>query len=348
VRSEAFNDARHKKGVELKNRVVSGYRPTGKLHLGHYHGNLKTMISLQETNDCYFFVADWHALTTGYRDTSMLGVYTTEMVLDWLAAGLDPDKCTIYRQSDISSIPELVLYFSMVMPLGELERCTTYKEQLRELDSRVVNTYGFLGYPVLMATDILIVDAELVPVGEDQVPHLELTREIARRFNGLYGRTFPEPQAILSEAPKIPGTDGRKMSKSYDNTIGLDDDPEAIRRKVRKMITDPARVRRDDKGHPEVCTVFQLYKAYPEGGLDEVASQCSAALIGCTDCKDELARRIAEGLAGFRERRAELAENPRIAADILSAGADKVNPIASRSLASARNAMNIGSLQGSP
>jgi len=205
----------------LKDRVVSGYRPSGRLHLGHYHGNLKTMIGLQETHECYFFVADWHALTTGYRDTSMLGTYTTEMVLDWLAAGLDPEKCTIYRQSDIHSIPELVLCFSMIMSLGELERCPTYKEQLRELDARVVNTYGFLGYPVLMAADILIVDAELVPVGEDQLPHLEITREVARRFNSLYGKTFPEPQPILSKAPKIPGTDGRKMSKSYNNYVQL-------------------------------------------------------------------------------------------------------------------------------
>ena len=177
----------------MKDRVVSGYRPSGRLHLGHYHGNLSNMVRLQETHECFFFVADWHALTTDYRDTSHLGEWTTEMVLDWLAAGLDPDRCTIYRQSDISGIPELVLYLGMVITLGELERNPTYKEQLRELDSRVVNTYGFLGYPVLMATDILAVDAELVPVGEDQLPHLELTREIARDFNSLYGQTFPEP-----------------------------------------------------------------------------------------------------------------------------------------------------------
>lgn len=328
----------------MKNRVVSGYRPTGKLHLGHYHGNLKTMIGLQDSHDCYFFVADWHALTTGYRDTSMLGTYTTEMVLDWLAAGLDPDRCTIYRQSDIAGIPELVLYFSMVMPLGELERCPTYKEQLRELDARVVNTYGFLGYPVLMATDILSVEAELVPVGEDQLPHLELTREIARKFNALYGDTFTEPQPILSEAPKIPGTDGRKMSKSYGNFIGLEEDPETIRLKVRKMVTDPARVRRDDRGHPDVCSVFQMYGAYPEGSLEKLAAECSEALIGCTDCKDELARRIAKDLSGFRARRSGLAADPGVVAEILAAGKDKVCPIADASLAKARNAMRIGSL----
>jgi tryptophanyl-tRNA synthetase len=297
-----------------------------------------------ETHECYFFVADWHALTTGYRDTSMLGPYTTEMVLDWLAAGLDPGKCTIYRQSDIHCIPELVLCLSMIISLGELERCPTYKEQLRELDARVVNTYGFLGYPVLMAADILVVDAELVPVGEDQLPHLELTREIARRFNSLYGKTFPEPQPILSRAPKIPGTDGRKMSKSYDNYIQLDDSVEEIRIKVRKMITDPARKRREDKGHPEVCTVFELYKAHLPELVGDRTKDCSEALLGCTDCKDELAKKIAEDLAPFRERRESLARNPAVVREILEAGASKVNPMASEGLERARRAMNIGTL----
>lgn len=328
----------------MKDRVVSGYRPSGRLHLGHYHGNLKTMTRLQETHDCYFFVADWHALTTDYRDTSMLGAFTTEMVLDWLAAGLDPEKCTIYRQSDIERIPELVLYFSMITTLGELERCPTYKEQLRELDSRGVNTYGFLGYPVLMATDILIVDAELVPVGEDQLPHLEMTREIARRFNSLYGQTFPEPQAILSHSPKIPGTDGRKMSKSYDNYIGLDDEPGEILRKVRKMITDRARVRRQDKGHPDKCSVFELYKAYPEVDLVKRSGECEEALIGCTDCKDELAAIIADDMEGLRSRRAELAGNPGVVGEILEAGAAVVRPIAGEILGLARDAMSIGTL----
>jgi len=329
----------------LKDRVVSGYRPSGRLHLGHYHGNLSNMVRLQETHECFFFVADWHALTTDYRDTTRLGEWTTEMVLDWLAAGLDPDRCTIYRQSDISGIPELVLYLGMVITLGELERNPTYKEQLRELDSRVVNTYGFLGYPVLMATDILAVDAELVPVGEDQLPHLELTREIARDFNSLYGQTFPEPQPILSPAPKIPGTDGRKMSKSYGNYIGLDEEPEQIRKKVRKMITDPARMRRDDKGHPEVCSIYTLYKVYFPDELESVADECSQALVGCTDCKDRLAERIAADLAGFREKRAELAGRPQVVGEILAAGAATVNPIVDGSLSRARSAMNIGTLQ---
>jgi tryptophanyl-tRNA synthetase len=328
----------------LKDRVVSGYRPSGRLHLGHYHGNLKNMVELQETRECYFFIADWHALTTVYRDTSMLGTWITEMVLDWLAAGLDPEKCTIYRQSDIRGIPEIALYFGMVITLGELERNPTYKEQLRELDSRVVNTYGFLGYPVLQASDILAVDAEWVPVGEDQLPHLELTREIARDFNSLYGDTFPEPQPILSKAPKIPGTDGRKMSKSYNNYIGLDEEPGQISKKVRKMITDPARKRRDDKGHPEVCSVFTLYNVYFPGETEAVAADCRSAAIGCTDCKDRLAGRIADDLTPFRERRAELAKTPGIVAEILDTGADRVNPIVEDSLERARSAMKIGTL----
>lgn len=329
----------------MKNRVVSGYRPTGRLHLGHFHGNLKNMVSLQESHDCYFFIADWHALTTDYRDTSKLAKYTSEMMIDWLAAGLDPDKCTIYRQSDITSIPELVLYFGMTLSLGELERCPTYKEQLRELDSRVVNTYGFLGYPVLMAADILIVGAELVPVGEDQVPHLELTREIARRFNSLYDGIFPEPQPILSKAPRIPGTDGRKMSKSYGNYIQLDEEPGEILKKINKMITDPARKRRDDKGHPEVCSVFQLHGAYlPKEKLDEVDGLCREAGIGCTECKKMLAENVNESLAGFREERKRLEKRPEIVGDILREGSLKVNEIASGYLAEARNAMRIGAL----
>ena len=328
----------------MKDRVVSGYRPSGRLHLGHYHGNLKNMIELQETHQCFFFVADWHALTTVYRDTSMLGEYTTEMVLDWMAAGLDPAKCTIYRQSDIESIPELVLYFGMIMTLGELERCPTYKEQLRELGARVVNTYGFLGYPILMAADILIVDAELVPVGEDQLPHLEITREIARNFNSLYGTNLSEPQPILSKTPKIPGTDGRKMSKSYDNAIMLEDGPEEIRKKVRKYITDPARKRREDKGHPDVCTIYQLYKVYFSEQLEEVADECKGALIGCTECKDRLAQRIAEELEPFRTRRAELKGNPSVVGEVLATGAEKVRPIAAQTLEKAKEAMNIGEL----
>ena len=329
----------------MKGRVVSGYRPSGRLHLGHFHGNLKNMVALQDTNECFFFVADWHALTTDYRDTSQLGYYTTQMVLDWLAAGLDPGRCTIYRQSDVPAIAEIFLYFSMVTTLGELERCPTYKDQLRELGTRNINTYGFLGYPVLQAADICGMDGELVPVGEDQLPHLELTREIARRFNSIYGDVFPEPQPMLSKAPRIPGTDGRKMSKSYDNYIGLEDEPETIRKKVRKMITDPARKRRADKGHPEVCSVFELYNAYPPLGAEAVAEQCRQATIGCTDCKDDLADAIADEMAPFRERRLELAKKPEMVEEILEAGGAKAREITGAKVELARRAMNVGNLQ---
>lgn len=328
----------------MKGRVVSGYRPSGRLHLGHFHGNLKKMVELQDTNECFFFVADWHALTTDYRDTSRLGYYTTQMVLDWLAAGLDPGRSTIYRQSDVLSIAELFLYFSMITTLGELERCPTYKDQLRELETRMINTYGFLGYPVLQAADILGMDGELVPVGEDQLPHLEITREIARRFNSIYGDVFPEPQPILSKAPRIPGTDGRKMSKSYMNHIGLEEGAEEIKAKVRKMITDPARMRRKDKGHPEVCSVFEFYGAYPALDAEALAKECREAGIGCTDCKDMLGKAIAEEMAPFRERREELSKKPQVVADILAEGSEHAREIAGVVVADARRAMNLGSL----
>lgn len=330
----------------MKDRVLSGYRPSGKLHLGHYHGNLKRMVELQETNECFFFVADWHALTTMYKDTSLLAEFSSEMVLDWIAAGLDPEKSTIYRQSDFPEIAELALYFGMVITLGELERCPTYKEQLRELDKRGVNTYGFLGYPVLQAADILIVDAELVPVGEDQLPHLELTREIARDFNHLYGPLFPEPKGLLSRAPRIPGPDARKMSKSYENTIELTDAPEVIRKKIRKYITDPQRQRRDDPGRPEVCSIFQLCKVYFEESIDDIAAECEGALIGCTDCKDRLADRISGDLAGFREKRLEIAGESGLAEKVLNEGAEKVRPVMDATLGRVRKAMNVRNLRG--
>ncbi len=328
-----------------KGRVVSGYRPSGRLHLGHYHGNLKVMTDLQKKRDCFFFVADWHALTTEYRDTSMLWTYTKEMVLDWLAAGLDPQECTIYRQSDIKHIPELMLYFSMITSLGELERCPTYKQQLRELDERLVNTYGFLGYPVLMAADILIIKGSEVPVGEDQVPHLELTRGIARKFNALYGSVFPEPSPILSQVPRILGTDGRKMSKSYGNYIDLLDSEDDIRAKVRKMITDPARVRRSDRGHPDVCSVFDLYRAYSSRVFpEERAKECLEAKVGCIDCKDEIARVIYEDLSDFREKRKTVYNDESIVAEILNEGAKKVMPIAGETLEEVRSSIRIAKI----
>ncbi len=325
----------------MRKRVLSGNRPTGKLHIGHYHGALKNWLKLQDEYECFFFVADWHALTTNYDNVSTLKNDIQEMVIDWLALGLDPQKSVIYKQSDISEVAELSLYLSMITPLGWLERCPTYKEQLQELKEKDIATHGFLGYPVLQAADILIVHGDFVPVGEDQLAHLELTREIARRFNYLYGDYFGEPQALLTEVRRLPGIDGRKMSKSYGNAIFLSDSPEEIEKKVRQMITDPQRVRRTDKGHPEVCTVFALHKAYSQDILKDIETQCREALRGCTECKDILAERISESLVDFRKKRAELVKNPEIVSQILKEGADKVKPIASKTLNEVRKRMNV-------
>lgn len=325
----------------MATRILTGYRPTGKLHLGHLHGNLMRMIELQEEAECFFFIADWHALTTDYQDPSRLRTFTEEMVLDWLAAGIDPDKAAIYRQSDLPEVAEFQLYLSMITPLGWLERVPSFKEQQEQLRGREIATHGFLGYPVLQAADILIVRAEGVPVGEDQLPHLELTREIVRRFNYLYGETFAEPQSLLSAAPRIPGTDGRKMSKSYGNQISLSEPPEEIRRKVLSMITDPARRTRRDPGDPEKCSVYELHKLYTADRLEEISSNCRTAGWGCVECKEVLAERIAGSLGDFRERRKELESKPGVAWKVLEEGLRKVRPIAGEVLAEVRRRMGM-------
>ncbi len=322
-------------------RVLTGYRPTGRLHLGHLVGNLQNMLELQSEYDSYFFVADWHALTTEYADTTRLIDYTTEMVLDWLAFGLDPQKSTMYRQSDVPEVAELALYLGMLTPIAWLERNPTYKEQLAELKSKEIATFGFIGYPVLQAADIMIVRGEMVPVGEDQLPHLELTREIARRFNHYYGDYLTEPQAILSKGKRVPGTDGRKMSKSYGNAIFLTDEPDVIAKKVRQMITDPARVRLQDLGHPEVCSVFAMHGIFTKEQTEQIASQCRLAEIGCTACKDLLSGAISEALSDFRDRRAELGAHPELAEEALAVGAAKVREIAAQTMADVRARMNI-------
>lgn len=313
----------------MAKRVVTGYRPTGHLHLGHYHGVIKNMLELQEKYECFFFVADWHALTTDYETPENIAIYTESMVIDWLAAGISPEKAVIYRQSDLPEVAELTLYFGMITPLGWLERNPTYKEQLRELKKRHLQTYGFLGYPVLQAADILIVLGEVVPVGEDQLPHLELTREIARRFNSLYGDYFPEPEHLLSSVARIPGTDGRKMSKSYDNAIFLSDEPDVIRDKVMNMFTDPKRIYRRDPGHPDECPVFALHQLHAsDEEAENIKNQCLNAEIGCRDCKAMLAEKLIEDLKPFRDKRAELASNPGLAHDVLEKGKEKVLPVA--------------------
>ncbi|MDO8886867.1 tryptophan--tRNA ligase [Candidatus Oleimmundimicrobium sp.] len=325
----------------MKKRIVSGNRPTGKLHIGHYHGALQNWIELQDKYDCFFFVADWHALTTKYDETENLRKDTEDMVIDWLAAGLNPSKCTIYRQSDLPEVAELSLYFSMITPISWLERCPTYKEMLKEIDYKDISTHGFLGYPILQTADIVLYHGELVPVGEDQLPHLELGREIVRRFNYFYGQYFPEPQAVLSHTKRVIGTDGRKMSKSYGNSINLSDSPKEILKKVQTMITDPVRIKRTDPGHPEVCLVHGLHKIYSADHIDEIVKECKSGKIGCVECKKLLAERINESLVDFRAKRAELEKDPGQVWKILEFGAKKVRPIAQETLREIRKRINI-------
>jgi tryptophanyl-tRNA synthetase len=329
-------------------RVVTGYRPTGRLHLGHLLGNIGSMQRLQLEHDCFFFIADWHALTTDYENTSAIVQNTHDVVLDWIAAGIDPFRATIYKQSDVPEVAELALYLSMLTPLGWLERNPTYKEQLRELSERHITTHGFLGYPVLQCADIAIVRGDLVPVGEDQVPHLELTREIVRRFNRLYADVFPEPQALLTESRRVPGPDGRKMSKSFDNVIWLGDTPERIAEVVASAVTDPAKVRRDDPGNPDVCTVYHWWQQFHPDRAPDVAAGCRAGHLGCVDDKNALAAELSERLAPFRERRADLAEKAGIVEEVLSAGRAKIRPIVTETIEAVRDAMKLQTTRRHP
>lgn len=324
-----------------KGTILSGMRPTGALHLGNYFGALENWVKLQEDYDCYFFVADWHALTTGYEDTSEIKNNINELVIDWISAGLDPEKCVIFLQSSIKEHAELHLLFSMTTPLSWLVRCPTYKDQLNQLKDKNITTYGFLGYPCLQAADILVYKAGFVPVGEDQLPHLELTREIARRFNYIFGEVFPEPQAILTKAKVLPGTDGRKMSKSYGNTIALSDSPDEVRKKVSTMITDPARVKKDDPGHPEVCTVFSFHKVFNESEVSQIEEQCRGGKIGCVQCKKNLANRMVEYLEPIYERRQKLLENPNMVKEVITSGNEKARKIAQNTMENVRKAMKI-------
>ena len=322
--------------------VVSGMRPTGKLHLGHLLGTLRNWVALQDRYDCHFFVADWHVLTTDYEKPEKVPGFVDEMVLDWLAAGLDPERCVIFRQSDLLEHAELALLFGMITPVPWLERNPTYKEQKEQLTDRDLSTYGFLGYPVLQAADILLYKADLVPVGVDQVPHVELTREIARRFNHLYGEVLPEPQALLSPTPKVPGTDGRKMSKSYGNAIWLDEDPQSIETRLGKMATDPARVRRTDPGDPELCPAFNLHRVYcTPDEIELVTTGCKTAGIGCLECKKIMIKHVIADLAPHRERRAQLASRQGYVRDVLAAGTERARAIARRTMTEVRDAMGL-------
>ena len=394
-------------------RVLSGMRPTGPLHLGNYHGALRNWVELQYQYECYFFIADWHALTTGYEDTSQLKDHIHAVLIDWLAAGLNPGVSTLFVQSSVPEHAELHLLLSMITPLGWLERVPTYKEQQAELKEKDLATYGFLGYPLLQSADILLYRPAFVPVGEDQVAHVEITREIARRFNHLYGREpdfeqkaekavkslggrnsalyrqlrrkyqetgeaesleraralvqsnnritvadrerllgyleggavsiLPEPQVLLTATPRVPGLDGRKMSKSYGNTIGLREEPDAVAQKLRTMQTDPARVRRTDPGDPEKCPVWDLHKIYSdESTRSWVNEGCRTAGIGCLDCKKPVIEKIVEEIGAMRRRAQEYEDNPDLVRSIVAEGGDKAREAARQTLDEVRRAMHLG------
>jgi tryptophanyl-tRNA synthetase len=329
-------------------RVLSGMRPTGKLHLGNYMGALYNWVRLQHDYSCYFFVADWHALTTDYADTTNVRQNTVDVALDWLAAGLDPDRCVLFVQSLVPQHAELHLLLSMIMPLGWLERVPTYKEQQLQMGEKDLTTYGFLGYPLLMATDILIYQADFVPVGQDQVAHVEVTREVARRFNHFYpapdgaGAILPEPQVLLTPSPKLPGTDGRKMSKSYGNTILLTDPEQVVRQKLKTMVTDPARVRRSDPGDPDVCPVGDLHKVFSSPAtLEKVYAGCRSAAIGCIECKGWAADAIVAELEPMQQRRRQYEEQPRLVHDILHRGSELARARAEETMEQVREAMHL-------
>jgi tryptophanyl-tRNA synthetase len=321
--------------------VVSGARPTGALHLGNYHGAIKNWVRLQEAHRCYFFVADWHALTTDWAERRDVAESSIDMVLDWLAIGLDPERCTIFQQSAILEHAELYVLLGMLTPVPWLERNPTYKEQQQQLDGRDLSTIGFLGYPVLQAADVLVYKATGVPVGIDQAPHIELAREIARRFNSTYGQVFPEPQTLLTETPKIVGTDGRKMSKSYGNAVYLTEDPAEIDRKLSRMITDPRRARRTDPGDPNDCPAYtSLHRTYcTPDELERLAHGCRTAGIGCLECKKVMIAHVLEELAPIRERRARL--TPADAHAVLEAGNAKARAVARTTMGEVRRAMGL-------
>ncbi|OQS38109.1 tryptophan--tRNA ligase [Chromobacterium haemolyticum] len=394
------------------NRILSGMRPTGNLHLGHYHGVIKNWVQLQSTHDCYFMVADWHALTTNYDDVSIIGKSVWDMVIDWLAAGVDPEQATVFIQSKVPQHAELHLALSMVTPLSWLERVPTYKDQIEKLSTKDLGTYGFLGYPLLQAADILIYKAGLVPVGEDQVPHIELTREVARRFNNLFGREpnfeelaraavkkigkagkefdrlrtaylqdgnaealagareilaasqnlgaadrerlfgwlenkgksiLAECEAMLTEASKMPGLDGQKMSKSYGNTITMREDPATVTKKVRGMPTDPARVRRTDPGSPDKCPVWQLHQVYSDADTREWVKQgCTSAGIGCLDCKQPVIDGVLREQQPMFERAEQYLSNPNLVKEVVAAGNAKAEQVARATMQDVKEAMGLG------
>ena len=326
-----------------RKRVLSGMQPSGLMHLGNYLGALENWKALQENYDCFFFVADWHALSTNYADTSRIREFVRELLIDWLAAGIDPKRSTVFIQSHIPEHAVLHLLLSMMVPVSWLERNPTYKEKQDEIKEKDLSTYGFLGYPVLQAADILLYKPDFVPVGKDQLPHLELTRELARRFNDIYKKSvFPEPKEHLTKFPKVLGTDGRKMSKSYGNTINLSDAEPVVRQKLKTMVTDPARVRRTDPGNPDVCPVYEFHKIYsPQELQAQINRDCRTAAIGCIDCKKLVADKMVERMAPMWDARAALTSHPSRIDEIVRDGSARAEKVAKATLAEVNEAMKI-------
>jgi tryptophanyl-tRNA synthetase len=326
----------------MKKRILSGMRPTGPLHIGHLVGALDNWVRLQDEYECFFMVADWHALMSEYENPKDLKENLISNVIDWLACGISPEKSTIFVQSHVKEHLELYMIFSFLTPLGWLERCPTYKEQLREVTNRNLSTYGFLGYPVLQAADIMLYKAQAVPVGEDQLPHLELTREICRRFNSLYKKDiFPEPAALLTKTPRILGLDGRKMSKSYNNFIAISEEPKNIRQKVGNMFTDPLRIKLSDPGHPQTCNVHNYYALFAPERKNEIDNLCRNSKVGCTDCKKELAEILIKFLEPIQEKRNELIKNKKHILKVLEDGSKHARGVAVKTVSETKSLLNL-------
>lgn len=328
--------------MSAKKRVLSGMRPTGPLHLGNLHGALLNWAGMQDDYDCSFFIADWHALTSDYEDPGAVRAHTRSIFVDWLSVGLDPEKSTLFVQSHIKQHAELFVFLSMITPVSWLERNPTYKDQIVQISNKDLSTFGFLGYPVLQAADIIMYKADAVPVGVDQVPHVEITREIARRFNYFYGNVFPEPEAILTCTPKILGLDRRKMSKSYNNAIYLSDTADDVAAKVSRMITDPQRARRSDPGNPEVCNVFEFHRLYADAAtVAEIDRDCRKARIGCVECKKRMAGFLLEGLAPIHAQRAYFLERPARVEEIIANGCARARQVAEKTMEEVRGAVGM-------
>ncbi len=325
-----------------KKVILSGMRPTGRLHWGNYTGALENWNKLQDEYTCHFMVADWHVLTTALDKATEIGRNSREMFLDWLGAGLDPDKSVLFIQSEVKQHAELNLILSMMISMGRLERNPTFKEQIRDLNMGGEISFGHLGYPVLQAADILVYQADAVPVGEDQLPHLELTREMARRFNRIFGKVFPEPEPLVTKFSRFPGTDGKRMSKSLGNTIEISASPEDIIKKMRPAFTDPARLRKSDPGNPEICAIYTWYRKFMPQEVEQTAAECRTAARGCVDCKLKLADGIIEHFAPLRERRAEYESNPERLDEIIAAGCERARAEAACTMEKVHHAMGIG------